>query len=222
MHRPRSVGTLPDYADGVQQCFVPTASDTEPMSPFRTNSLDLALSIVEVCGMGDDGKPTLPLTTLRSASAQPPRAEGDISPSYLSLSCEVNQEFSSLNGLGCSGPPCGVKAVCGKRANMEDAHTVRTNFFDLPVSPSCAAEHICNRLPTRIAVQLGSTSTHPSPLGSMPVSPHTTTPSTASDNEACSASNLVTGESSSSTSSEMGCDTLHFFGVYGECRLITF
>lgn len=187
---------------------------SEPLSPFRTNSLNVVLSIVEGCTDAEGVKQGMPLT-LRSSSAQPPRAEADPSPSHLSLSCEVNQEFSSVNGAGCSGPPCGVKAVCGKRANMEDAHTVRTNFFDLPVSPSCSAEHFCNRLPSRIAVQLGTTTTHPSPLGSVPVSPLAAPSTATSDQDPFSASTLVTGDSSSSGSSELGCDTLHFFGVYG-------
>lgn len=50
-------------------------------------------------------------------------------------------------------PPHGVKAVCGKRAKMEDAFSVQTNFFDLPLSP---ADDGLNKLPARIANQVGA------------------------------------------------------------------
>jgi hypothetical protein len=46
-----------------------------------------------------------------------------------------------------------VKAVCGKRAKMEDAFSVQTNFFivDMAMSP---VEDVGNKLPARIATQV--------------------------------------------------------------------
>lgn len=49
--------------------------------------------------------------------------------------------------------PAQPQAVCGKRAKMEDAFSVQTNFFDLPLSP---VDGVPNKLPARIAVQVGA------------------------------------------------------------------
>mmetsp|Transcript_8416 Transcript_8416/g.21001 ORF Transcript_8416/g.21001 Transcript_8416/m.21001 type:complete len:618 (-) Transcript_8416:786-2639(-) len=117
-----------------------------------------------------------------------------------------SQQLSA--GVAC--PPHGVKAVCGKRAKMEDAFSVQTNFIDVPLSP---VDGVLNKLPARIAVQVGEQLEQiVSPVGSAPLSPGSTTGvpsfSTDAEQQSCSAS------SSSSHSDSGVCDTLHFFAVY--------
>lgn len=63
----------------------------------------------------------------------------------------LSYQEASILLPGC--PPHGVKAVCGKRAKMEDAFIVLPNFFDVPGSSSEAE----NKLPARIATQLSLT-----------------------------------------------------------------
>ena len=114
--------------------------------------------------------------------------------SLLSSTTTVSQP-----GMSLSFPPHGVKAMCGKRSKMEDAFSVHTNFFDLPMSP---LEDGCNKLPARIAVQLEQTEVSPS--SSVPLSP--STGALPSDQEGSYGASRYNSESS--------CDTLHFFGVY--------
>ncbi len=51
-------------------------------------------------------------------------------------------------------PPHGVKAVCGKRAKMEDAFSVQCNFAELQMSSFSDAADFANKLPARIASQV--------------------------------------------------------------------
>jgi len=116
---------------------------------------------------------------------------------------------TSCGQQGAPCPPHGVKAVCGKRAKMEDAYAVQPNFFDLPLSPT---DDVQNKLPTRIALQLepclgGSLSGESnSPSHSMPISP-------AGQGTLCSEREHSFGGSSHGSDTSNG-DTLHFFGVY--------
>jgi len=71
-----------------------------------------------------------------------------LSAATLSASC-LNSCANTVATL--EAPPCGVKAVCGKRAKMEDAFSVQTCFYDLP---SAANDDIVNKLPARIASQV--------------------------------------------------------------------
>lgn len=115
-------------------------------------------------------------------------------------SSSLTAGFSSQN----SCPPHGVKAVCGKRAKMEDAYAVHPNFYDLPVSPN--ADDMHDKLPNRIALQLEPKEDNVTSGPCSPVPPchhHRV----GSDHE----SSLGSG---SNSAGESGNDTLHFFAVY--------
>lgn len=147
------------------QCSLNT-SPSAPVSPFcMAASLDLVKAF--------EGKPGVVLPAAGSPVQDPCAHEG---------TCRVDAEHGDAHG--CSKPclsdgttftlstaltsvapvgacqqgqQCiahGVKAVCGKRPKMEDAFSVQTNFIDVPLSP---ADGVPNKLPARIAVQVGST-----------------------------------------------------------------
>mmetsp|Transcript_4744 Transcript_4744/g.8229 ORF Transcript_4744/g.8229 Transcript_4744/m.8229 type:complete len:724 (-) Transcript_4744:1111-3282(-) len=134
--------------------------------------------------------------------------------SVMTTSCWAQPNSGTSVVVSAAGPFCpphGVKAVCGKRSKMEDAFSVQTHFFELPVAPMDASEAI-NKLPIRIALQVGEQLGHcNSPISSSAFSPNSTCAPCFSSADT---DQSVGGSSVSSDTGSSCCDTLHFFGVY--------
>ncbi|KAF5836338.1 phosphatase 2C-like domain-containing protein [Dunaliella salina] len=135
-----------------------------------------------------------------------------LSAASLSASC-LNSCANTVATL--EAPPCGVKAVCGKRAKMEDAFSVQTCFYDLP---SAANDAIVNKLPARIATQIGeqleaslggSCSSNAQQQEGRHLSLCASAPQPQQQQHAD-----FSAMSETSESSDNGGDTLHFYGVY--------
>ncbi|GAX82159.1 hypothetical protein CEUSTIGMA_g9587.t1 [Chlamydomonas eustigma] len=141
---------------------------------------------------------------------------GSMLPSCIStiastIMASCNQQCSS-NTAG--GPPHGVKAVCGKRAKMEDTWSVYTNFYEFPAHMSEAAEG--DTLPARLAKHIQEEMTSCCLVKSnddMDVSNcphHSFIPAPASTKQFFGSS----GSGSGASSMEGALDPLHFFAVY--------
>uniref|UniRef100_A0A7S3QY04 protein-serine/threonine phosphatase n=1 Tax=Dunaliella tertiolecta TaxID=3047 RepID=A0A7S3QY04_DUNTE len=134
-----------------------------------------------------------------------------LSAATLSASC-LNSCANTVATL--EAPPCGVKAVCGKRAKMEDAFSVQTCFYDLP---SAANDDIVNKLPARIASQIGEQLE--SSFGSSGSNTqqqdgrHLSLCGSASQPQPHQHADF-SAMSETSDASDNGGDTLHFYGVY--------
>eukprot|EP00798_Chlamydomonas_sp_ICE-L_P008233 gene8233-1499_t len=192
--------------EGVSSMCMPSVSvDTNPVSAAHAN----------VSNGADKNAPLKPNLTVELLS--PTHLTTIVSvgvSSHLTPngSLRVGTFDSSLAGSGALGcPPHGVKAVCGKRAKMEDTFVVQVNYFNLPAS---VEEVQCDKLPPRLA-----TCTPDSPLSTSPPNSGTQTPSSvlpSPSGQCCSGlmNTPLDGSSMNSENLAASHDLLHFFGVY--------
>ena len=106
------------------------------------------------------------------------------------------------------GPPHGVKAICGKRAKMEDAFAVCCNLFDVQGCLEEGTEKDC--LPARLAAEIlrglgdkgeGTATPDATPQPMSILSPDSPT-------------DISAGNDQSMESEEVEGDSIHFFAVY--------
>lgn len=75
-------------------------------------------------------------------------SKGMLSTTFSTMAAQQQTTACVQATAGPPGPPHGVKAVCGKRNQMEDAFQVQTNFFDLP--GASYMDVVANKLPPRL------------------------------------------------------------------------
>ncbi|KAG1680752.1 hypothetical protein FOA52_008085 [Chlamydomonas sp. UWO 241] len=122
-----------------------------PVSPF--SSLTAGVGAALAAGGALPGGVHHPLGGLK-ATGGGPCAKSAFSTAFSSFAAQsssprANASGSGGGGSGHGGPPHGIKAVCGKRTQMEDAYCVHTNFFELPACGGDAPTG--TKLPPRIA-----------------------------------------------------------------------
>ncbi|GFR40546.1 hypothetical protein Agub_g1119 [Astrephomene gubernaculifera] len=198
-----------DVVSAFQTVHEPLCS---PGSVFRNQD-----TIIETSSSGDAcaSTPTPQVPRLSGSLSTPVQGGVCSGDNVIAQQPTFQRQSSACLGATGSCPAHGVKAVCGKRNKMEDMYAVQPNFFDIPLSPT--ADDLRNKLPVRIALQLGHADQFPTcGAGLSPSDPQGVAKQSLGRAGDQPAGTFGAGADAMGTS-----DTLHFFGVYdghGGCQ----